>query len=82
VGESLVFPGVHRRLDHLAERGRTAGAVVIGAVGMFFIAALIEGFFRQLVDGLVARATLAFATGTVWLFYFTMAGARRRGGAR
>jgi uncharacterized membrane protein SpoIIM required for sporulation len=70
IGASLVFPGRFKRLDNLALRGRDAGAVVIGCVALLFIAALLEGFFRQLVHGTGARFAVASATAVVWLVYF------------
>ncbi|MBI4952174.1 MAG: stage II sporulation protein M [Myxococcales bacterium] len=70
LGRSVVFPGRHGRLDSLALYGRRAGAVAIGAVGMFFVAALLEGFVRQLVPSTVVRAALASASGLLWLLYF------------
>ena len=70
LGGSLVFPGEHSRLDSLAVRGRKAGAVAAGAVLLFFVAALLEGFFRQLVTSTAARAAVATGTGVFWLAYF------------
>ena len=77
VAESLALPGRHTRLANLALRGRAAGQIVIGAIAMFFIAALIEGFFRQLVQSVPARAFVACASAAAWYLYFTRAGRRR-----
>lgn len=77
VGHSLVFPGEYSRLDSLAARGREAGAVVIGAVLLFFIAALIEGFFRQMVHDVTARAVLSLLTLALWILYFARGRPRR-----
>ncbi len=74
IGQALVFPGRMTRLDNLAMRGRATAPVVIGAVGMLFIAALIEGFFRQLVTDIEVRYTVIFVTTLVWASYFTLAG--------
>ncbi|XYH97572.1 stage II sporulation protein M [Sorangium sp. So ce1128] len=70
IGAGVVFPGRYGRLESLAERGREAGAVAVGTVALFFVAALIEGIFRQLVHANAARAALAVATAVVWLVYF------------
>jgi uncharacterized membrane protein SpoIIM required for sporulation len=70
VGHALVFPGVRRRLDAVAEQGRAAGAVAVGSVALFFLAALVEGFFRQLVHDLTTRAAVALITACAWLLYF------------
>lgn len=76
VGQALVFPGRHGRLQNLAERGRTAGGVVLGSVLLFLIAAIIEGYFRQLVHDIPTRAALAGLTAVLWVLYF--ARGRRR----
>ena len=70
LGMAVVFPGRDTRLRHLARRGREMGVVVLGCVGMFFIAALIEGFFRQLVESVPLRAAMTLLTLAFWTFYF------------
>ncbi|MCA9548291.1 MAG: stage II sporulation protein M, partial [Myxococcales bacterium] len=47
VGSAVLFPGARRRLDALAEVGRDAAGLALGAVGMLALAALLEGIFRQ-----------------------------------
>jgi hypothetical protein len=51
--------------------------VVLGAVGMFFLASLIEGIFRQTVHSVSARFAVAGGTLLLWVVYFALAG---RGG--
>lgn len=70
LGGALLFPGRYGRWTSLALRGREAAAVVAGAVGMFLIAGLIEGFFRQLVGGLAPRLALAGLSAVAWALYF------------
>ena len=43
------------------------------------LAALIEGFFRQLVHSVVVRGSVAAASALLWTAYFVLAG---RGGRR
>jgi uncharacterized membrane protein SpoIIM required for sporulation len=74
VARSLVFPGRHGRLANLARQGREAGVLVLGAVALFFVAALIEGIFRQTVTDLVARYLVILSTGAALALYFTKAG--------
>ena len=74
LAQSLVFPGRHTRLRNLARRGREAGVLVLGAVAMLFVAALIEGFFRQLVMHDGVRYLVTVGTATAWLAYFARAG--------
>jgi len=74
VGYGVVFPGRYRRLDNLSRRGRQAASVAVGAVVMFFIAALIEGFFRQLVSSTDVRVVLIVLTGAFWIYFFARVG--------
>jgi len=78
VGLGWLLPGRHGRLAAIAVRGREGALVVLGAVGMLIIAALIEGFFRQLVSDMTARYAMAAATGLLWLLYFGVLGARAK----
>jgi len=74
MGHGLVFPGRFRRLDNLAIRGRHAGALAVGAVMLFFIAAIIEGFFRQLVTDVDTRTLVIALTTIGWAAYFGFVG--------
>jgi uncharacterized membrane protein SpoIIM required for sporulation len=77
LAQGVVFPGRHTRLENLALRGREAGTLVLGAVGMLFVAGLIEGIFRQTVQSVPARYALAAGTALAWAAYFTLAGRSR-----
>jgi uncharacterized membrane protein SpoIIM required for sporulation len=77
LGRALVFPGQHARLANLALEGRRAGQIVLGCVAMFLIAALIEGFFRQMVPQLGPRVLLAAFTAVAWAVYLTLGGRER-----
>jgi len=74
---AIIHPGRFGRLHALAQAGREASLVVLGAVLMFFIAGLIEGIFRQLVHDPAVRYTVAVVTLAFWATYF--AGRHRRG---
>jgi uncharacterized membrane protein SpoIIM required for sporulation len=74
----VVFPGEHSRLVNLGRAGRRAAIIVIGAVMMFFVAALLEGFGRQLVLHTPTRYLIAAATMLGWLWYALRAGRRAR----
>jgi uncharacterized membrane protein SpoIIM required for sporulation len=78
LGQALLFPGREERLAALARRGREAGVVVLGAVALFFAAALIEGIFRQLVHAVPVR--LAVAAGTAAVLWTWLATSGREGG--
>lgn len=70
LGHALVYPGRHGRMQNLAFRGRQAASVVVGAVLLFFIAALIEGFFRQMVTDIHWRYAVVALTSVLLLWYF------------
>ncbi|MCH9647472.1 MAG: stage II sporulation protein M [Deltaproteobacteria bacterium] len=74
IGQSLIFPGPYSRLENLARRGRDAASVAAGAAALFFLAALLEGFFRQMVHHEAVRLTVALATAIGWVAYFSLAG--------
>ena len=76
VGLGWLLPGRHGRLASLARRGRQGALVVLGTVGMLLIAAVLEGFFRQLVTDMTARYAMATATAVLWVLYFGVLGRR------
>ena len=78
IGRALLFPGRLGRLENLALRGREAGAIVMGAVVMFFLAGLVEGIFRQAVHDVLARLLLAIGSAAAWAFYLAAAGREAR----
>ena len=75
---SLAFPGPNTRLATLARQGRMAARIVIGAVVLFLVAALLEGFARQLVTDSVWRAAIAVVALGFWVAYFVRAGSGER----
>ncbi len=74
LGGALAFPGRHSRLDNLAIRGRSAAVIAIGAVAMFLIAGVLEGFARQVVDDTWQRYAVAVVMLAFWAVYFTLSG--------
>src|SRR5262249_4492160 len=57
------------RVDSLAMHGRLAAEIAVGAIMMFFVAAILEGGFRELVASTPGRFAVAAATGVGWLAY-------------
>jgi len=78
LGAAVVFPGEHSRLANLGRAGRRAAVIVIGAVIMFFVAALLEGFGRQLILDTATRYLIAATTMLGWLWYALRAGRQAR----
>jgi uncharacterized membrane protein SpoIIM required for sporulation len=77
IAEKILFPDQYSRIDSLAMRGRMAGHIAVGAILMFFLAALLEGGLRQLIASTPWRLAVAVATGIFWLSYFLRAGRRQ-----
>ena len=71
VAEKILFPGRYSRLESLAIHGKQAAMIVAGAVAMLFIAGIIEGGFRQLIDVTSWRFVFAAVTAGLWLLYFS-----------
>lgn len=70
IGGAMAFPGRRKRMQSLQEEGQKAATVIIGAVVMLFIAALLEGFGRQLITSDLVRYTIAISSLIFWLGYF------------
>ncbi len=70
IGGAVAFPGRKNRMQSMRDAGEKAAMVIIGAVIMLFLAALLEGFGRQLITSDVARYTIAGTTLVIWLSYF------------
>lgn len=77
LASALIFPGKHARLENLAIKGREAGLIILGCVGLFFIAGLLEGFARQMITDMPTRYMVAGLSGIFWLAYFVFAGRGR-----
>jgi uncharacterized membrane protein SpoIIM required for sporulation len=74
LGGSMAFPGPFSRLNCLALNGRLAARIAVGAVAMFMVAGVLEGFGRQLVTSMELRYTIGGVALVFWLLYFTLAG--------
>ena len=62
--------GTKSRMQSMRDAGNSAALVIIGAVLMLFIAALLEGFGRQLINSDTARYAIAITSLVFWLTYF------------
>ncbi len=77
LADKILFPDRYSRVDSLAMHGRRAAEIAVGAVLMFFVAAILEGVFRQLIASTPWRFTIGAATGIAWLIYFLRPFGRR-----
>lgn len=76
IADRMLFPGRLSRVESLASEGRLAAQIAVGAVLMLFVAAILEGGFRQLVQSTPWRYAIGGTTGLLWLLYFTRVGRR------
>jgi uncharacterized membrane protein SpoIIM required for sporulation len=81
VGRTMAFPGERSVLDATAEAGRRAAQVMTGVVLMLIVAAVLEGYARQLVDDSTGRLTIGLFMLALWLAYFLALGRRGEAGA-
>jgi uncharacterized membrane protein SpoIIM required for sporulation len=70
IGRSMAFPGTRSVLTAAAEAGRRSAQVMAGVVLMLIVAALLEGFARQLVDNTLGRLAIGGFMLAFWLAYF------------
>ena len=69
VGRALAFPGEAALLDAAAVAGRRAALVMTGVVLMLIVAAVLEGFFRQLIQNPVGRFAIGSFMLVFWIGY-------------
>ena len=70
IGRSMTFPGERPVMQAAAEAGRRASQVMAGVVLMLVVAAVLEGFARQLIDNTPSRFLVGGVMLLFWLAYF------------
>lgn len=70
IGRAMAFPGDLPVLEAAARAGRRAATVMAGAVIMLVIAAILEGFARQLIDHTPGRLLVGGSMLAFWCAYF------------
>lgn len=78
IADKILFPGRFARLENLAQHGRQAAQMAVGAILMLFVAGILEGGFRQLVQSTPARFAIGLGMAALWLVYFSRCGRRAR----
>lgn len=74
LGMALLMPGKHTRRDALRINGRDATKLLILAGIMLMAAAILEGYFRQLVQSAELRLIIGWGIGLLWLLWLTLSG--------
>ena len=76
LADALLFVERRNRLAALAERGRIAGTVVLGAICMLLVAGSLEGLGRQLILDAGMRYLIGICMAALWLLLFVRGGRR------
>jgi len=79
IGWSVVFPGEESRLAAATRSGRTAAFVMVGVIVMLMVAAMLEGFGRQLIQDDGTRFAVGGTMLALWLLYFYLPRSRPHG---
>lgn len=74
LGCAVLFPGQNTRKEALRRAGRDAVKLAIVAAFMLFVAALLEGFARQLVQDMTTRYIIGWGVGAIWLAWIMLSG--------
>lgn len=74
LGLALLLPGRQPRRAALRDRGRDAVKLMLLAGLMLVVAALIEGFLRQLVTSTPLRLAIGWGLGLGWMAWLTLCG--------
>jgi uncharacterized membrane protein SpoIIM required for sporulation len=78
IADKLLFPGRYSRIENLALHGRQAALMAVGGVLMLFVAGILEGGFRQLVQSTPLRFAIGLTIGALWIAYYSLCGRRTR----
>jgi uncharacterized membrane protein SpoIIM required for sporulation len=78
IADKILFPDRYSRLQSLSVHGRMAAQIAAGAVLLFFVAAILEGGFRQLVASTQWRFLVGAASGLIWFAYFAFPGREKQ----
>lgn len=70
IGRAMAFPGTRSVLAAASEAGRRGAQVMAGVVLMLVVAAMLEGFARQLIDNTVGRLIVGGFMLAFWCAYF------------
>ena len=70
IGRAVAFPGDMTRMESMRAKAEQAAIILGGCVVMLFVAGLLEGFGRQLIQNDWARYGIGGSMLIFWLLYF------------
>lgn len=73
LGNSILFPGTHRRIDSLKRGGKDGLKLMIGLVPVFIVAAFLEGFVTR-YSGMPVWLSVSILAGSLFfvVWYFVL----------
>ncbi|NVO57819.1 stage II sporulation protein M [Rhodobacteraceae bacterium B1Z28] len=77
LGLAVLFPGHQTRRAALRAAGHDAVKLALIAAMMLVVAALLEGFGRQLIQDRTTRTAVGWGVGGLWLLWFALGGRKR-----
>lgn len=77
LGAAVLFPGAFSRREALRRAGPQALTLALVAALMLLVAALLEGFARQLVQDRALRYAIGWGVGGLWLLWAVIGGRGR-----
>lgn len=73
LGNSILFPGTHKRLDSLKQGGKDGIKIMIGLIPVFIVAAFLEGFVTRLTGmPLPVSLFILLASAAFIIWYFVI----------
>jgi uncharacterized membrane protein SpoIIM required for sporulation len=82
IADKILFPGRYSRIENLALHGRQAAQMAVGGILMLFVAGVLEGGFRQLVQSTPLRFAIGLTIGALWIVYYSRCGKKTEQSAR
>ena len=70
IGRAVAFPGEMTRMESMRSKAEQAAIILGGVIVMMFVAGLLEGFGRQLIQNDWVRYGIGGSMLTFWLLYF------------
>lgn len=77
LGSAVLFPGPFTRKAALRRVGPDATKLAIIAALMLVVAALVEGFGRQIIQDTTARLAIGWGIGAIWAWWLLFTGVDR-----
>jgi len=70
IGRAVAFPGEMTRMESVRSKAEQAATILGGVIVMMFVAGLLDGFGRQLINSDWLRYGIGATMLTLWLLYF------------